>query len=255
MISGTPLITLVLKALAVALLCRTTWMAYRSGGQPSAEPFVLLSATLTLWAGFSLGAAVPGVTAVSPLEAFFDLARLGSVLVLPVAWIVYALSYTGRGIMATRKRIVLVSGIVIPAVIGVIAVASDASKPVVGSVLGLALGWTVLYWFSLLLYALYATYLLVGLSLGSSPRFEHTDTHADGRRRGAGSALRRGGGYSAGRRHDGRSAPVGRVADRVATMVSGVDRVPEGRLRRADTRGRNPPRGAGRSRLGRSRPR
>ena len=173
MISGTPLITLVLKALAVALLCRTTWMAYRSGGQPSAEPFVLLSATLTLWAGFSLGAAVPGVTAVSPLEAFFDLARLGSVLVLPVAWIVYALSYTGRGIMATRKRIVLVSGIVIPAVIGVIAVASDASKPVVGSVLGLALGWTVLYWFSLLLYALYATYLLVGLSWGH-PRVSST---------------------------------------------------------------------------------
>ena len=103
---------------------------------------------------------------VRSLESLFDVVQFGALLFLPVAWITYALSYTGRGIMATRKRIVLLSGIVFPVVIGAIALVSDASKTVVGPILGLALGWTVLYGFLLFLYALYATYLLVGLSWG-----------------------------------------------------------------------------------------
>jgi PAS domain S-box-containing protein len=127
---------------------------------------VLLSITLTVWAVSSLGATVVSVATVRVLESLFDLVQFGSLLFLPVAWIVYALSYAGRGIMATRKRIVLFSGIVLPMAIAVVALASDASKTVVGSVLGLALGWTVLYGLLLLLYALYAVYLLVGLSWG-----------------------------------------------------------------------------------------
>ncbi|WP_318570696.1 ATP-binding protein [Salinigranum marinum] len=173
MISGTTLTTLVLKTLASALLCWTTWRAYRSRDQPSAEPFLVLSITLTVWAVSSLGTTVVSVATVRFLESLFDVVQFGALLFLPVAWIAYALSYAGRGIMATRKRIVLLSGIVLPVVIGAIALASDASKTVVGPILGLALGWTVLYGFLLLLYALYATYLLIDLSWGH-PRVSNT---------------------------------------------------------------------------------
>jgi signal transduction histidine kinase len=147
-------------------LCWTTWRAYRFRDQPSAEPFLILSITLTVWAVSSLGVTIVSVATVRFLESLFDVVQFGALLFLPVAWIAYALSYAGRGIMATRKRIVLLSGIVLPVVIGVIALASDASKTVVGPILGLALGWTVLYGFLLLLYALYVTYLLIDLSWG-----------------------------------------------------------------------------------------
>jgi signal transduction histidine kinase len=162
----TTLTTLVLEALAVTLLSRTTWRACRSREQPSAGPFLVLSTTLTVWAVASLGVTVVSVTTVRFLEPLFNVARFGTLLFLPVAWIVYALSYAGRGIMATRKRIVLLSGIVLPVVIGAAALASGASETVVGPVIGLALGWTILYGFLLFLYALYATYLLVDLSWG-----------------------------------------------------------------------------------------
>jgi len=173
MISVMTLTTLVLKALASALLCWTTWRAYRSRDQPSAEPFLVLSTTLTVWAVSSLGATVVSVATVRFLESLFDVVQFGALLFLPVAWIAYALSYAGRGIMATRKRIVLLSGTVLPVVIGAIALASDASKTVVGPILGLVLGWTVLYGFLLFLYALYATYLLIDLSWGH-PRVSST---------------------------------------------------------------------------------
>jgi len=166
MVSVTTLLTLVLEALASVILCRTTWRAYRSREQPSAEPFAVLSATLTVWAVSSLGATVVSAVTVQFLEPAFDVAQFGALLFLPIAWIVYALSYAGRGIMATRKRIVLLSGIVLPVVIGVIALVSDASKTVVGPLIGLAFGWTVLYGFVLFLYVLYAVYLLVDLSWG-----------------------------------------------------------------------------------------
>ena len=173
MISVMTLTTLVLKALASALVCWTTWRAYRSRDQPSAEPFLVLSTTLTVWAVSSLGATVVSVATVRFLESLFDVVQFGALLFLPVAWIAYALSYAGRGIMATRKRIVLLSGTVLPVVIGAIALASDASKTVVGPILGLVLGWTVLYGFLLFLYALYATYLLIDLSWGH-PRVSST---------------------------------------------------------------------------------
>ncbi|RCU44200.1 PAS domain-containing protein [Haloplanus salinus] len=173
MISGTTLTTLVLRTLASALLCWTTWRAYRSRDQPSAEPFLVLSITLTVWAVSSLGATVVSVATVRFLESLVDVVQFGALLFLPVAWIAYALSYAGRGIMATRKRIVLLFGIVLPVMIGAVALASDASKTVVGPILGLALGWTVLYGFLLFLYALYATYLLIDLSWGH-PRVSST---------------------------------------------------------------------------------
>ena len=173
MISGTTLTPLILRTLASALLCWATWRAYRSRDQPSAEPFLVLSITLTVWAISSLGATVVSVATVPFFESLFELVQFGALLFLPVAWIAYALSYAGRGIMATRKRIVLLFGIVLPVIIGVVALASGASKRVVGPILGLALGWTILYGFLLFLYALYATYLLVDLSWGH-PRVSST---------------------------------------------------------------------------------
>jgi len=165
--------TLVIEALASVCLSWTAWKAYQSREQPSAGPFLLLSATLAAWAVSSIGATVVNVATVDFLKLFFDVVQFGALLFLPVAWIVYALSYTGRGIMATRKQIVLLSGIVLPVVIGAVALASNASETVVGSVIGLALGWTGLYSFLLFLYMLYATYLLVDLSLGH-PRVSST---------------------------------------------------------------------------------
>ena len=173
MISGTTLAALVLEPLASALLCWTAWRAYRSRDQPSAEPFLVLSATLTVWAGSSFGDTVAGVAPVGFLAPLFDVLQFGALLFLPVAWTGYALGYAGRGIMATRKRVVLLAGIVVPVVVGAVAVASDASKAVVAPVLGLAVGWTVVYGLLLVLYALYATYLLVDLSWGH-PRVSRT---------------------------------------------------------------------------------
>ena len=121
MISGTTLTTLVLRTLASALLYWTTWRAYRSRNQPSAEPFLVLSITLTVWAVSSLGATIVSVATVRFLESLVDVVQFGALLFLPVAWIAYALSYAGRGIMATRKRIVLLFGIVLPVMIGAIA--------------------------------------------------------------------------------------------------------------------------------------
>jgi signal transduction histidine kinase len=131
---------------------------------------MLLSATLTLWAVFSLGAAVPGVATVSLLEAVFDLARLGSILFLPVAWTVYALSYAGRGTGMTRKRLVLLSGIVLPVVISAIALASDSPEAAIEGVIASAFGWALLYGFALFLYA---TYLLIDLGR-DHPRVSNT---------------------------------------------------------------------------------
>jgi len=167
------LASLVLNTLAAVVLSWTTWEAYQSREQPSADPFLVLSSTLTVWAVASLGATVASVATVRFLEPVVDLARFGALSFLPVAWIVYALSYAGRGIMATRKRIALLSGIVLPVVIGAVALASGASKTVVGPVIGLALGWTILYGFVLFLYAVYATYLLFDLSWGH-PRVSST---------------------------------------------------------------------------------
>jgi signal transduction histidine kinase len=169
----TTLTTLVLDTLAAVLLSWTTLRAYRSKEQPNADPFLVLSATLTVWVVSSLGATVVGVATVRFLEPLFDVVQFGALLLLPVAWIVYALGYAGRGIMATRKQVVLLSGVAVPVVIGAVALASDAPETIVGPVVGLALGWTVLYGVLLALYALYATYLLIDLSWGH-PRVSTT---------------------------------------------------------------------------------
>jgi PAS domain S-box-containing protein len=166
----TTLTTLVLKTLAAVLLGWTAWRASRSRQQPSADPFVLLVATLTLWAVCSFGAAVPGVATVSLLEAFFDLVRLGAILFLPVAWTVYALSYAGRGAGVTRKRIALLSGVVLPVVVSAVALASDSSERAIEGVIAFAFGWALLYGLALFLYA---TYLLIDLGR-NQPRVSNT---------------------------------------------------------------------------------
>lgn len=76
--------TLVVEALASVCLSWTAWKAYRSRGQPSADPFLLLSATLAAWAISSIGATVVNVATVGVLELFFDVVQFGALLFLPV---------------------------------------------------------------------------------------------------------------------------------------------------------------------------
>ena len=173
MVPATTLTDLLINALAAVLLLWTTWRTYRARAQPTAEPFLVLVITLALWAVFSLASTVMDVAAVGFLEVFFGLAGLGVMLVLPVAWIVYALSYTGRGTVVTRNRILLLSGIVLPVVLSAIALASDPSETVIERVIVFAFGWTLLYGVPVFLCALYATYLLFDLSWGH-PRVSNT---------------------------------------------------------------------------------
>lgn len=166
MVSTTTLTTLLLNILASVLLVWATWRTYQSREQPNAEAFLLLVTTLALWAVFSLAATVMEVAAISFFEIFFELVSVGAMLFLPVAWIIYALSYTGRKTVVTRNRILLLSGILLPIVITATALAIDPSEAVIERVIVFAFGWVLLYGVPVFLGALYATYLLIGLSWG-----------------------------------------------------------------------------------------
>ncbi len=161
MVSVATVTALALKLPASVLLAWVTVRTYRSRERPSAEPFLLLSATLTLWAGLSLGATVPGVAGVSLVESVLDLTRLGAVLVLPVAWTIYALSYAGHGAGLTRRRLALLSGMAVPVVVSGVAIAGgDPESTAVEGTIAFSLVWALLYGTVLFLYG---TYLLVGL--------------------------------------------------------------------------------------------
>jgi len=170
MVPITTLSTLALNALASVLLGWTTWDAYQSREQPSATPFILILATLTLWAALSLGSELPGVSTVSLLSSTFDLAQFGAALALPGFWTVYALSYTGRGTGVTWGRVTLLAGIALPVVISGIVIAVGSSERAVERTLAPLIGTELLYLFVLFLYA---TYLLVDLG-GSHPRVSNT---------------------------------------------------------------------------------
>jgi signal transduction histidine kinase len=170
MVSVVTLSTLALNALAAVLLGWTTWTAYQSREQPSATPFIALLATLTLWAVFSLGSELPGVSTVGLLSSAFDLSQFGTALAVPGAWTVYALSYTGRGTGLTWKRIVLLAGIVFPVAISAIVIAVGPSETAVERAIAPLIGWEILYLFALFVYA---TYLLFDLG-GSHARVSNT---------------------------------------------------------------------------------
>jgi len=170
MISTTTLGTLALNALASVLLGWTTWTAYQSREQPCAGPFIALLATLTLWAVFSVGSALPGVSTVSLLSTIFDLAQLGAAVAIPGVWTVYTLSYTGRGTGLTWRRIALLGGIALPLIVSAIVIGVGPSETAVERAIAPLIGWEIIYLFALFLYA---TYLLFDLG-GSHARVSNT---------------------------------------------------------------------------------
>ncbi len=149
-----------LDAVAVAVLCLTTWVAVQSRERPSALPFVGVSGTLTVWAVAQFVSELPVASSGTLLSSVASLGAIGAALVVPGAWTVYALGYTGRGTGLTRRRLVVLAGIMLPVVLGVVAVVtadqpSDAELTLVS-----LLAFEVTY---LLALFLYATYLVVGL--------------------------------------------------------------------------------------------
>ncbi|MFC6865084.1 ATP-binding protein [Halomicroarcula sp. GCM10025817] len=161
---------LALTAAAASLLGWTTVTAFRSREQPSAEPFIALLATLTLWAIFAFGAELPGISSEGLLATAFSLGQFGSALIIPGIWIIYALSYTGRGTGLTWKRIGLLAGIALPVVLSGIVLALGPSERAVERMLAPLIGWELLYGFALFVYA---TYLLFDFG-GSHARVSNT---------------------------------------------------------------------------------
>jgi signal transduction histidine kinase len=161
-----------LDAAAAALLGLITWAAVRSRERPSAVPFVGVVGLLTVWSVAQFVSELPVTSSETVLSSgtlLSSAASLGafvSALAVPGAWTVYALGYTGRGIGLTRRRIIVLSGILLP-IVGGIAVVTGAVvttgdiPDVVLPVLASLAGFEILYLFGLFLYA---TYLMVGLA-------------------------------------------------------------------------------------------
>jgi len=158
------------NAVAAILLGWTAWTAFQSREQPSAEPFIVLLATLMLWAVFAFGSELPAVSSDGPLSTIFSLGQFGIALVIPGIWIVYALSYTGRGTGLTWRRIALLAGIALPVALSGIVIAVGQSETAVERMIAPLIGTEVLYLFVLYVYA---TYLLVDLG-GSHARVSNT---------------------------------------------------------------------------------
>jgi len=162
--------SLTLNAAAASLLGWTTLTAFRSREQPSAEPFIALLATLTLWAIFAFGSELSGVSSGDLLATVFSLGKVGSALIIPGIWTIYALSYTGRGTGLTWKRIGLLAGIALPVVLSGVVLALGPSERAVERMLAPLIGWELLYVFVLFVYA---TYLLFDFG-GSHARVSNT---------------------------------------------------------------------------------
>ncbi|WP_049987141.1 ATP-binding protein [Halobellus rufus] len=161
---------LTLNAAAAGLLGWTTWTAFQSRERPSAEPFVSLLAVLTLWAVLAFGSAFPGVSSHGVLSGSLSLGQFGTALIIPGIWIVYALSYTGRGTGLTWKRIALFAGIVIPVLLSGLVIATGPSETAIERMLASLIGWELIYVFILYVYA---TYLLIDFG-SSHPRISNT---------------------------------------------------------------------------------
>ncbi len=161
-----------LDATAVALLGLTTWTAVQSRERPSALPFVGVVGLLTIWAVAQLALELPVTPSGGSLSSETLLSNAASLvafvvgLAVPGVWTVYALGYTGRGIGLTRRRIIVVSGIVLPIVAGIavtiVSIATSGELTGVAiAVLTLLVIFEILYLFGLFLYA---TYLMIGLA-------------------------------------------------------------------------------------------
>ncbi|MFB6227284.1 MAG: ATP-binding protein [Halobacteriales archaeon] len=161
-----------LDAAAVALLGAATWVAIQSRERPSAVPFVGVVGLLTVWAVAQFMSELPltsSETLLSSGTLLSSAASLGafvSALTVPGAWTVYALGYTGRGIGLTRRRIIVLFGIVFPIVAGIAVViggvvTTGEIPEILLPILASLVGFEILYLFGLFLYA---TYLMIGLA-------------------------------------------------------------------------------------------
>jgi PAS domain S-box-containing protein len=152
-----------IEAVAAALLGQTTWHTFRVREHPSAAPFIAILTSLTLWAGFRLGAELPTVLPGGILASVCSMGQLGAALLLPGLWTVYALGYTGRGTGVTRARVALFAAIIVPIVAAGVGVAAGLPEQPVAAGLVIFEGPYLLGLF------LYGTYLLVSFG-GDHPR-------------------------------------------------------------------------------------
>ncbi|MDS0260919.1 ATP-binding protein [Haloarcula sp. S1CR25-12] len=162
--------SLLLNAVAVALLGWTAWRALQAREQPSAEPFIAILAMLTLWGVFSFVAELPSVPGVSSLQSVLELGEIGIAMIIPGLWTIYVLSYTGRGTGLTWRRVALLAGIALPVLLGGIVLAVAPPEAPVEQLIAPLVGTELLYLFALFLYA---TYLLVDLG-GNHARVSNT---------------------------------------------------------------------------------
>jgi signal transduction histidine kinase len=150
-----------LDGVAVALLAATTWTVFQSREKPSAPVFLALLVTLTLWSVVTLTEEILGSFSDGLVALGFDLGVIGPVVAIPAIWTIYALGYTGRGTGLTRRRLLMLGGVVVPIVLAVIVLLVSPSESIAEGTLVLVLAIELFYLFALFVYA---TYLLVGIT-------------------------------------------------------------------------------------------
>lgn len=155
-----------LDTVAVALLSLTTWVAVQSRERPSALPFVGVAGALTVWAVAQFLSELPVASSGTLLSTVASFGAFGAALSIPGTWTVYALGYTGRGTGLTRRRIVVLSGIVLPIVAGiaVLIFGGVTTDNIPDAVLPIFASLVVFEFLYLFVLFLYATYLMIGLA-------------------------------------------------------------------------------------------
>ena len=113
---------------------------------------------LTAWALFALGGILPVLSQLDVVSTAFSLSQLGAGIIFPGAWVVYALSYTGRGSGLNAWRVALFVPLVVPAVLsGVVLAVMEPGRS--AEVLLAPLFGTILFHAAVLL--VYGVYRLV----------------------------------------------------------------------------------------------
>ncbi|WP_299269810.1 ATP-binding protein [Halorientalis sp.] len=150
-----------LNVTVVALLSWTTWTAFQRWERPNARPFVALLGALTAWALILLGATLTAIFLGSGIGDTVASASFLPALIVPGTWTWYVLGYAGRGTGLTRRRILMLSGSILPVVLAGAALAVVALDPpesegsLVLLVLLSMLAAAVVSLFGLLVYAAY----------------------------------------------------------------------------------------------------
>jgi signal transduction histidine kinase len=152
-------VAVALDAIAVALLGWTTWHAVQFRDRPSAPPLLTILALLTILGVLSVLAELPGTSGIPLLSSFVDIGQFGVGIVLVGVWVVYTLSYTGRGTGLTRWRIAMFLGIAIPIVLSAVVIAARPPTTVVEQLLASFIGMEIMLLLGLFTYG---TYLLLG---------------------------------------------------------------------------------------------